>query len=203
MKYKLDGTVKKTSLRPKQLTPANLEIIDSFKRQKSLAKTGETFGITRERVRQVINKALEMTNDPELKEAFFLVRHGADLSGRYCKGCSRALGAVRRANRLYCGVCQSLNTGATKRPITFLPKYCKCGTEFATTRANATWANPRQGGICRRCYTKSPQYKALQRRNYLKNIERIRLSQREYHVLNRDHLLESHRQWKIKKNLEQ
>ncbi|MEK6884372.1 MAG: hypothetical protein AABY22_32370 [Nanoarchaeota archaeon] len=121
------------------------EIIESFKKTRSLTETGKVFNLTRERIRQIIKiHASELNNTKGS-----LVKVFTKYFGLPCKGCKRKLGIeIKHASYGYCKGCRSyldhLDEPDWKPPV----KFTKCSECDKPLEKGDSFSK----GLCQRHY---------------------------------------------------
>ena len=168
------------------LVERNKEIVEEYKRVLVLRKVGKKFGMTRERVRQIIEKSgvsVKRTKD-EISQLI------ADYK------------EYKRTQRLY-KICQKCGKGyrQQKNRKKFSDRIL-CRTCLNKIRAKL------DGYKCQKRWMREhpEQKRAIDRRAFKKYyyrhreelIERWRINHRKYYQANRDHLIEYYRQRRIK-----
>lgn len=182
--------VRKEPYKSKRLTPSNLRIIEAYKRNKSTLKfTADQFGITRERVRQVINKYLGIVGEDE---EIAKIYNRFDHSGQYCSECHRSFKVIKYSSNGLCAACASyIKDGkVSSRRKHLLPPNCvQCGRRFETGRKGKWYAQRKPKDICGKCYSQSDYFKSAQKKSAQKMMqkpevrERLKAYQKEYQRL--------------------
>lgn len=170
------------------------DIVDLYGEGLTLQQVGDIYGLTRERIRQILNFAF--------KEGF-QVKKLKQYLNTPCIDCGKILTTKHGGSRGKCAKCthRFQNPGTKHRED--LPKECiRCGKTFTDTFR-------RQGkGACNRCYdwlryNLMPEYRARlkvsQRKYYLKSKEKIRTRNLLWRKNNPEKLKEIYQRRKLKR----
>lgn len=165
--------------------PRQYAILASFRRTLSLSDTGKEFKLSRERVRQILEKLA----DPQY--IAFREDRKTHWASRFCTVCKRSLAIAKAANKDTCGACSTYNSkyhsGRTKR---YLLKGDSCPSCHVKWDDMSAARKKMARGLCRHCYTKLDDYREYHRKYYHKPIQKAKrkIRNRKYYLANKDSL---------------
>jgi hypothetical protein len=168
------------------MTDLEKKYMEVFAKYLSLTKAGDEVGVTRERIRQILNKY----KNAETKELYDKFQAKLRHIGEVCAVCKRSLEQVRAASKDLCRVCyvyKKKGRPGRRMRLIFAPTRCtKCAVPF-NGKINAT---RRIHNICFRCYAKTPRYRENQRRYFSKPEikEKKRIQFNEYYKKHKERL---------------
>lgn len=174
------------------MTVREQEILAAFVKHKHYRQAGEVVGVSKQRVEQLVKKYLSA---PVVHAAYLELRTPVTHLDEFCTMCHRSFRAARFQARGLCNACytHSRKTGVVKRRL-LLPPTCSMCHRLLIPRSHkgGSWRTERRGtDYCGWCYTKRPEYKAMQKRYYYASggYEQHKATMRDYYRRNREYLL--------------
>ncbi|MDD5407110.1 MAG: hypothetical protein PHE73_09255 [Sulfurovaceae bacterium] len=190
---------RKTYNIPEGITDKQEEVIRKYKELKNYKLTGNFFGISRQRVEQIIKRFRPY--DTELQALYKKKKH-IDES---CKECHRPFSRFKYNSGGLCSACAGYinkypDRIGKRRRLLSLPKNCtKCNREFKTKKEGSTWKTRRVGrnDLCGKCFSLTYRYKTHQKKWYSnpENREKKLNQYRKYNQEHKEELYAKQKEW--------